>query len=605
MCGIVGYIGYKEATDVIIKGLKSLEYRGYDSSGLSIIDNSKIYTLKTKGRIDDLVKMMENSDIKGKIGIGHTRWATHGKPSNINAHPHTDCKKRFSLVHNGIIENFNDLKNDLLKKGHIFSSETDTEVIVHLIEEYFETNTITTIVKLQSMLVGSFALAILDKENPNQIVAVRKDSPLVIGLGENENFIASDIPALLSYTNDFFIMEDGEIAVISNDQVKIMDKLGGLVNKKIFKAKWNVQEVNKCGYEDYMLKEIYEQPDAIRKTLEAYLDVNELKLPFAFSNDDINDITRITIIGCGTASYAGKVGEFILEELTHIPTKVEVGSEYRYKKPIINNKNLVIVLSQSGETADTLASMREALKCGAKVIGVTNVVGSTLSRELENVIHTYAGPEIAVASTKAFTTQIISLYLIGLYISKVKGNISNVTYDSYINILRTLPGNIEKIFTVSEKIQNVADSFYNSENIFFVGRLSDYPISLEGSHKLKEISYIHSEAYEAGELKHGALALITKGVPVVCLSTISSISTKMKSNIAEIQARNASIIQFRCEGIPSDENIEYDIVIPSVGDLFQPILSVIPLQLLSYYVAKKRNCDVDKPRNLAKSVTVE
>lgn len=606
MCGIVGYLGDRQAIDVLAKGLKCLEYRGYDSIGVTILDEGELKTFKRKGKVDSFVNEVHKINLCGTIGIGHTRWATHGVPSDNNAHPHTDCTQRFSLVHNGIIENYSELKATLLGNGHKFLSDTDTETIVHLIEEEFENSIEETVLKVIRKIKGSYAMAIIDKMDPQKIVAVRKDSPMVIGIGENENFVASDIPALLEYTKNMYILEDGEIAVVRKKEIKVCGSNGKSITKKVFSVNWDAQQISKNGYEDYMLKEIFEQPQAIRQTLGCYLNAdNNVELPFSITREEIQSINRITIIACGTASYAGRAGEYILEALTGIPTKVEVGSEYRYKNPIIDNKNLIIVLSQSGETADTLASMRKALSQGAKVIGVTNVKGSSVSRELECVLHTLAGPEIAVASTKAFITQLISIYLIGLHLAKEKGSMNDLAFKYNINILRAVPEKITQILNNADCIKEIALKLSKYDNMFFIGRNSDYPICLEGSHKLKEISYIHAEAYEAGELKHGALALVTNNMPVICLMTVQHIYEKMISNITEVQARNAIVINIRSGKIPGIAKADYEFVIPDIDDICTPILAIVPLQLFAYYVAKFRRCDVDQPRNLAKSVTVE
>ncbi|MBM7616218.1 glutamine--fructose-6-phosphate transaminase (isomerizing) [Alkaliphilus hydrothermalis] len=605
MCGIVGYIGQKQAINILTRGLKHLEYRGYDSVGVAVLDNGKVTSYKTKGKVDMLIDQVNKENIYGTIGIGHTRWATHGVPSDKNAHPHSDNAERFFVVHNGIIENYVELKNMLKEKGHVFTSETDTEVVPHLIDDFFDKDLETTILNIIKKIKGSYAMAIVDKTNPDKIIVVRKDSPLIIGLGKEENYVASDIPALLEYTKNMYILEDGEIAVITQSDVKVLDINGKAIDKEVFTANWDAEQIGKNGYEDYMIKEIFEQPQAIRQTLGSYLKGDEVSLPFIISKEELDKIDSITIIACGTASYAGRVGEYLLEKLTRIPVKVEVGSEYRYKDPIIDDKKLIIILSQSGETADTIAGMREAIKRGAKVIGVTNVKGSTVSRELEYVIHTLAGPEVSVASTKAFTTQLLSLYLIGLYIGKERDQIDAEKYKQSIDTLRILPEKISGILNNKKAVEEVASKLSKYENMFYIGRNSDFPICLEGSHKLKEISYIHAEAYEAGELKHGALALVTEDVPVICLSTIEHVFDKMVSNITEVQARKAIIINIRHENIPSIDNVDSEIIIPAIDDLFTPILAIIPLQLLAYYTAKFRGCDIDQPRNLAKSVTVE
>lgn len=606
MCGIIGYLGERDAVEVLLKGLKKLEYRGYDSAGIAVFNNERIDIIKKKGKIDNLSREVKEHKLSGFMGIGHTRWATHGIPSDENAHPHVDCSSRYIIVHNGIIENYEELKKVLLQKGHKFTSETDTEVIPHMMEDQATDDFEEAVRRVIKQLKGSFALVIMDSENPDKLVAVRKESPMVLGIGENENFIASDIPALLEYTKNLYVLEDYEFAVVTKNHIQIMDWEGNHIEKPIFVANWSADQITKQGYEDYMIKEIFEQPQAVRQTLACYLDEKgEISLPFSFSKEEVKKITRITIVACGTASYAGRIGEYVLEELTRIPCKVEVGSEYRYRHPVIDDNNLVIVLSQSGETADTLASMREAISSGAKVIGITNVKGSTVSRELQRVIHTQAGPEIAVASTKAYITQLISLYLIGLYIGKEAGTLSCEEYSKYVNMLKSVPQKIGQIIEGTDQIKNVAAKYYTYKNIFFIGRNTDYAISLEGSHKLKEISYIHAEAYEAGELKHGALALVTSEMPVVCISTITHVHDKMASNIKEVQARRAQVIFIKGKNIPSIDEVADEVVIPEIDDLLTPLLCIIPLQLLAYYIAKFLDCNVDQPRNLAKSVTVE
>lgn len=603
MCGIVGYAGPRQANTVLLNGLKKLEYRGYDSAGIAVCGDGEILCRKKKGRVQELKPLADT--LEGHVGIGHTRWATHGKPSDANSHPHFDCSGRFALVHNGIIENYEALKARLQEKGHQFQSETDSEVLAHLIEAYDCGGLLETLVRVLPQIEGSYAIAVLDRENPDVIFAARKSSPLVIGLGEGENFIASDIPAVLEYTKNMYILEDGEIARVTAAGVAVYDEKGAPVEKDIYEVGWDAAQTGKNGFDDYMHKEIFEQPNALRKMIDAYCKNGEIVFPFDFPEASVREIKRITIVGCGTAAYAGRVGEYILEELTGIPVKVEVASEYRYRKPIMDDGNLLILLSQSGETADSLASMREAKAHGAKIIGVTNVVGSTLSRELEHVIHTLAGPEIAVASTKAFTSQILALYLIGLFLAKTTKTISETQYNLYIGKLRTIPEKVEEILQREKEIQAVAQEFYTYENMFFIGRLWDYPIALEGSHKLKEISYIHAEAYEAGELKHGALALVTSNTPVICVSSIPGIADKMASNMMEVKARGAQILHLRAETAPPVSGCRAEILLPQEHELFMPILTVTPLQLFAYYTAKLRGCDVDKPRNLAKSVTVE
>lgn len=605
MCGIVGYAGHRRADGVLLQGLKKLEYRGYDSAGIAVCSAGEIFCEKKKGRVGELQAIVEAAALDGHVGIGHTRWATHGAPSDVNSHPHLNGSRRFALVHNGIIENYAALKDALLAKGYRFRSETDSEVLAHMLEACDCESLLETLVQVLAKIQGSYAIAVLDREHPEEIFVARKASPLVIGLGDGENFIASDIPAVLEYTKNMYILEDGEIASVQAQGVTVYDAKGQTVDKKVYQVHWDATQADKGGFADYMRKEIYEQPNALRKMLDAYCKDDKITLPFQFTRKALQEIKQITIVGCGTASYAGRVGEYILEEITGIPVKVEVGSEYRYKRSILDASNLIIILSQSGETADSLASMREAKAHGAKLIGVTNVIGSTLSRELEHVIHTMAGPEIAVASTKAFTSQILALYLIGLFLAESTKTISESQYQAYISKLRGIPEKVEEILRREREIQSIAEEFYAYEDMFFIGRLWDYPIALEGSHKLKEISYIHAEAYEAGELKHGALALVTSETPVICLSSIAAIADKMASNIMEVKARNAQMIHVRSEAVPPAPGCKREFLLPQEEDLFTPILAVVPLQLFSYFTAKYRGCDVDKPRNLAKSVTVE
>ena len=614
MCGIVGYIGNQKAKEILINGLKSLEYRGYDSAGIATIENNKIDMVKEKGRVANLEASPEIGKLTGTIGIAHTRWATHGKPSKENSHPHMDNSNTFAVVHNGIIENYADLRKFLTDNDYSFISQTDTEVVPNLVHYYFSNdkseNTLnkflTAVRKAVSDLKGSYALEIISSLFPDVIIVVRKDSPLVIGKGNGENFIASDIPAVLRYTKDFYLLDDNEFAVIYKDKINFYDSSLEPHNKEIKNIEWDAASAEKDGYEDYMLKEINEQPTAIRETIGSRFRLGE---PCSFDDIDISksyleSLNKIFIVACGTAMHAGLVGKAIIEKLCRIPTEVDIASEFRYRDPIIDEKTLCIFVSQSGETADTLAALRLSKSKGAKTLAVSNVIGSTITREADFTIYTHAGPEIAVASTKAYTSQVCLLTILGIYFAELLGSYSKDKLEELKSDILDLPSKIEAVLDNTEKIKEFADKVYTQKDMFFLGRGTDYDVALEGSLKLKEISYIHSEAYAAGELKHGPIALIENGVTVIGIITNEKLVEKTISNLQEVITRGAKTFIVTNQVLPNN-NFSFCLNIPSTDELISPILSVIPLQLLSYYISKNKGLDVDKPRNLAKSVTVE
>lgn len=609
MCGIVGYIGDKRAGDILVEGLKKLEYRGYDSSGIAVYNKDKINVRKHKGRLDILEESLNNKAIEGNVGIGHTRWATHGEPSDLNSHPHCSEDGLIAIVHNGIIENYIDLKEYLIKKGYRFVSDTDTEVVAHLIRDLYDGDILQAVSEATKRLEGSYALAVMCKDEPEKLIAVRKDSPLIIGVGEKENFIASDIPAVLKYTRNIYLLDDDEISVITKDSIDIFDESGKKVGKQVLKVNWDAAGAEKSGYEHFMLKEIHEQPKALRDTIRGRLDVEkrEIKLDdITITKEDLDSINKIYIVACGTAFYAGNVGKNIIEKYARIPVEVDIASEFRYRNPIIDDKTLLIAISQSGETADTLAAMRLAKEKGARVLAVTNVVGSTVSREASDVLYTWAGPEIAVASTKAYTTQIASMYLIGLLFGKLMGTMKDEEFERIANSLLNADKAIENVLKNEEEIKKVAYEHFKVHDVFFLGRGLDYFLSLEGSLKMKEISYIHSEAYQAGELKHGPIALVEEGTLIIAICTQSKVFEKMLSNMKEVKARGAYIVAFAQEkNKTAQKEADKVIYIDDIEDDLAPIPTVVYLQTLAYYLAVARNCDVDKPRNLAKSVTVE
>ncbi|WP_438349012.1 glutamine--fructose-6-phosphate transaminase (isomerizing) [Paenibacillus sp. FA6] len=610
MCGIVGYIGNKNTQSVLVEGLQKLEYRGYDSAGIAVFTDKGLEVVKAQGRLVNLEAKLENEPLVGTAGIGHTRWATHGKPSDANSHPHTDESQKFSVVHNGIIENYLDLKDEMIQEGHTFISETDTEIIAHLISREYDGDIVKAVQKAITYLRGAFALGVLTEYEPNKIVAVRQASPLIIGLGEGENFIGSDIPAILQYTRNVYILNDGEMAVLTQDSVELMTIEGDFIAREMIYVDWDAVTAEKDGFEHFMLKEIHEQPKAYRDTMRGRIDAKgekvilpELKL----THEQILNIRNIQIIACGTAYHAGLVGRNVIEQLVRIPVETDVASEYRYRSPIVSQDTLVIVVSQSGETADTLAALREAKANGAHVLAITNVVGSSIARDADDVIATLAGPEIAVASTKAYTSQLIAFYLLGLYLAEVRGTQTPEAVIEIIKAMQALPEQLDGMLAQSESIKAYAEQIAQHEHLFFIGRGIDFAVAQEGSLKLKEISYIHSEAYPAGELKHGTLALIEEGIPVIALVTQESVLEKTVSNIKEVSARGADIMAITFEQHVQTllKSVDQVFAIPKTLPLLTPALSVVPLQLLAYYASLARGNDVDKPRNLAKSVTVE
>lgn len=611
MCGIVGYIGNKKADEILIEGLKRLEYRGYDSAGIATIYNGKINLVKRLGKLKILAEEIQRNPLPGNIGIGHTRWATHGVPSEINSHPHSDCTGNIVLVHNGIIENFQELKENLIKEGHRFASQTDTEVVAHLVEKYIlSVSSLEEAVRLALKEVeGAYALGILYVKEPEKLVAARCGSPLIVGLGEAENFIASDVPAILNRTRRVIFLDDKEIVSITKEKVIITDLEGNLKEKKVNFIEWDAQAAEKGGYPHFMLKEIHEQPRVIRDTLRGRISKDRKRILLEDMNlkdEELRKIKKIFIVACGTAFYAGFTGKYILEEYAEIPVEVDIASEFRYRNPKVDSDTLVLSVTQSGETADTLASVREGRKKGAKSISICNVVGSTIARESDGVIYTHAGPEIGVASTKAYTAQLTAFYLFTIYLGKLRGKIDDETANFMIDNLEKLPSLVQKILDDQRQILKIRDKFYNATNALYLGRNYNYPNALEGALKLKEISYIHAEGYAAGEMKHGPIALIDENMPVFCICVKSKVYDKMISNIQEVRARKGRVISIATEG---DEEIkkhsEEVIYVPEIEEVFSPPLVVVPLQLIAYHIAVKRGCDVDQPRNLAKSVTVE
>ena len=612
MCGIVGYIGNQKATPILLNGLSALEYRGYDSAGIAVLEKNNICILKDKGRVKNLYNIDGINELSANIGIAHTRWATHGKPSKENAHPHSDNSNTFAVVHNGIIENFAVLKEFLINKGYTFYSETDTEIIPNLIHYYYYNNIedddkfLRAVKSACDDLKGSYSIEVLSKLHPDKLIVIRKDSPLVIGTSESENFVASDIPAVLSYTRKFYLLNDNEYAVIYKDKVEFYDNSVSKINKGIKTIDWDANAAEKDGFDDYMLKEIFEQPNSIRETIGSRFKLGE-NCSFddlTLSKDYLNSLNKIYIIGCGTAMYAGLVGKDIIEKLCKIPVEVEIASEFRYRDPIIDNKTLCIYISQSGETADTIAALKLAKSKGAKTLSISNVIGSSITREADYTIYTHAGPEIAVASTKAYTSQVVLIAILAIHFAEILESADKEVIEHLKSDILDLPAKITALLNNTEEIQEFAKKIYTQKDIFFLGRGVDYHVALEGSLKLKEISYIHSEAYAAGELKHGPIALIENGITVVGIMTIPNLVEKCVSNMQEVISRGANTLIITNQNLPNS-NFNYVINIPETNPLISPILSVIPMQLLAYYISKNKGLDVDKPRNLAKSVTVE
>ena len=609
MCGIVGYLGKADAVQIILDGLEKLEYRGYDSSGIAIIENGKLSTRKLAGRLSNLKASLEKKHICGTVGVGHTRWATHGAPSDINAHPHVNEKETIAVVHNGIIENYMQLKKELIEKGYIFNSDTDTEVVAHLIDMYYDGDLLQAVFKTVDRLKGAYALGVVSSLAPDELIAVRYESPLVLGVGDDELFVASDIPAILKRTRNVVYLENNDIVRLSKDGYEIYDKERKKINREIKTIEWNVEAATKEGFDHFMIKEIYQQPKAIKDTLYRRLDENgEIYLEnIKIDKETINSINKIYIVACGTAYHAGLVGKYAMEKSLKIPVIADIASEFRYNDNLIDDKTLVVIVSQSGETADTLAALREAKRKGARILSITNVVGSSVARESDDLFYTWAGPEIAVASTKAYTTQLVAFYILALYFGRLKGTLEEIIYKEILEELKTIPDKVKKtIEDGASEAKNIAEKIKEKHSMFYIGRSLDYYTAMEGALKLKEISYIHTESLAAGELKHGTIALIEEDTPVLAIATQKNLYEKMVSNIKELKARKAYVI-----GITRERNNDLESICDKViyleesFDIFMPLLTVIIPQLIAYYAAIARGNDVDKPRNLAKSVTVE
>lgn len=609
MCGIVGYIGDLQAAPILLDGLSKLEYRGYDSAGLAVYCEGRLDIAKSEGRLSVLYdKINGGRNLNGKSGIGHTRWATHGQPSDINAHPHLSNNGRIAIVHNGIIENYMKLKEMLKKEGSEFVSETDTEIVAHLIGYFYKGDLLKAVSEAAKLIVGSYALGVISVDHPDMLIAVRKDSPLILGYGGDCNFMASDVPAILKYTREVCYLDDGDIAVITKNSIRVYDRDLNEIKKEPYHITWDISAAEKGGYSHFMLKEIFEQPKAIRDTVSPRIINDEAVLDsVSISPEYIKNLSKIYIIACGSAYHVGVLAKYTIEKMVRKPVEAVLASEFRYSDPLIDENTLVIVISQSGETADTIAAMREAKRRGGRTLAIVNVVGSTISKEADDVIYTWAGPEIAVATTKAYSTQLAVIYLISLHFAKLAGTIQQEEYIKILHELKEMPEKVRRIIDETETIKEFASRFYKCKDIFFIGRNLDYGISLEGSLKLKEISYIHSEAYAAGELKHGTISLIEEGTLVVAIATHDELFDKMMSNVREVKARGAVVLGIATESRREEitQNCDCVFCVPDIHEALLPSLAVIPLQLFSYYIALSKGCDIDKPRNLAKSVTVE
>ena len=609
MCGIIGYIGQKEAIPILLNGLKKLDYRGYDSAGIAVFKDNKIRIVKCKGKVAELENLLEKGSPEGNIGLGHTRWATHGKPNNLNAHPHNGCNSEVVVVHNGIIENYVPLRERLISEGHNFISETDTEVLPHLIESNYQNDLTLAVKESIKEIEGSYAIGVISTRDPGKVIASRCGSPLIIGIGEGEMFLASDIPALLSYTNRVIFLEEKEIATITKDGVEIINSEGKILHKEVVNIDWNEEMTEKSGYKHFMLKEIFQETMVIRDNLEGRinlstktLELDNLSLPL----DKIKEIERIFILACGSSYYTALAGKYIFEELTGIPVEVDYGSEFRYRKILLGKNDLVILISQSGETADTIAALRACREAGSHILALTNVRGSTISREADSLMYIKAGPEIGVATTKAFVGQLMCLYILSLYFAQVRKTLDSLEINKIISELIKIPQMVEIILLKDPEIVKLSEEFSKFHNFLYLGRGINYPIALEGALKLKEISYIHAEGCPAGEMKHGPIALLDKAFPVVVIVPKDKVYTKVINNIKEVKARDTLVLAIATEGDKEIINIvDRAFYIPKTSDILYPILSVIPLQLFAYHIANKLGCDVDKPRNLAKSVTVE
>ncbi len=609
MCGIIGFVGGEEAAPILLDGLSRLEYRGYDSAGVAVFDGEKLEVAKAKGRLQVLSDMIQGgAAIHGALGVGHTRWATHGAPSDVNSHPQVSRSGRIAVVHNGIIENYAQLKQFLIDQGVPFASETDTEVVAQLIEYFYEGDILKAVGRVLHRIEGAYALGIICADEPEKLIAVRKDSPLILGLGEGFNFLASDVTAIIKHTREVIYMEDGELAVLTREGVACYNHLLQPVEKEVSHVDWEIDAAEKGGYEHFMFKEIMEQPEALRRAIFPRLQDGEVVLPdFSLSDEFIQNIDRLYVVACGSSYHVGMVGKYNLERLLRLPVEVTLASEFRYMEPIVTQRTLVVVLSQSGETLDTMAALREAKKLGGKILSIVNVVGSSIARESDEVLYTWAGPEIAVATTKAYSTQLAVLDLLGLYLARRLGTLTQERYRAAVQELLVLPSKLEQVLEKREAIQYYASQYFNHESIFYIGRNVDYALGLEGSLKLKEISYIHSEAYASGELKHGTISLIEDGTLVVAVATYAKLFEKAMSNVVEVKSRGADVLALTTvEHVDEMGRVANGVFgIPDTDELLLPSLGVAPLQLLAYYIALMRGCDIDKPRNLAKSVTVE
>ena len=608
MCGIVGYTGSQAAAPILLDGLKKLEYRGYDSAGIAVLNDNLIAVSKVTGRIANLCeRTADGKNCPGTVGIGHTRWATHGAPTDTNAHPHMSNDGKFAVVHNGIIENYIALREELIQKGYRFESQTDTEVIVHLIEMYYTGDLKKAVIKTSARLQGSYALGVVCTDEPEKVYVAREASPLILGVGVGENYFASDVTALVSYTRNAIYMDDGEFAEITPDSITVFNPAGQPIEKKISRITWDIQSAEKGGYEHFMLKEIIEQPRAVKATIAPRIKDGEIILDETeLTADYLESINKIVITACGSAYYAGCAGKYAIEKLCRIPVQVELASELRYSDPLIDEHTLLIVLSQSGETADTIAAMKECKNRGAKTLAVVNVVGSTIANTADYTLYTWAGPEIAVATTKGYTTQVSVLYLFALYAAKKMNRIDDELYNTLLAALKTLPKKIQEALDMNSAIPTLAKKYHGADSMFFIGRNTDYAIALEGALKMKEISYIHAESYAAGELKHGTIALIEEHQPVIALCCNESIMEKTMSNIVEVKARGAEVLAVTFKDNQKIVSLADDMIyVPRIETIFTAAVEIVPLQLLAYYVAKENGCDIDKPKNLAKSVTVE
>ena len=609
MCGIVGYVGREEAAPILLEGLHRLEYRGYDSAGVVVSSGGSLQVAKTKGYVKALDEMTDGGrTIKGNVGLGHTRWATHGQPSDLNSHPHVSWSGRIAGVHNGIIENYAKLRESLISKGFEFKSETDTEVAVNLIEYYYDGDILKAVTEAARRMEGSYALGIICEDCPGTLIATRRESPLIVGVGDGCSFMASDVTAILKYTRDVYYLDDGELAVLTEDSVRLYNSELDPVEKELTRVDWDVSAAEKGGYEHFMFKEIMEQPEAVRNTVSPRIKGGKVVLDdIKLSPEYIKDLNKLYIVACGSSYHVAVVAKYNIEKLARIPVEVAVASEFRYSAPLVDDHTLVVCISQSGTTADTIAALREAKRLGARVLSIVNVVGSTIAKESDDVIYTWAGPEIAVATTKAYSTQLAVTYLIALYLAEARGTVAEAEYDTIIAGLLDLPAKLDKILSEKENIQYLASVYFNNEDVFFIGRNIDYALSLEGSLKLKEISYIHSEAYAAGELKHGTISLVEDGTLVVTVATYERLIEKTISNAEEVRSRGANILAITTESnVGTVKHIADNIItIPDIHELLLPSLAVIPMQLFAYYISLMRGCSIDKPRNLAKSVTVE